>query len=166
VSAARAGRALVSVVIVFAAYGWLDVLRHLPGPHLPLVLPLRGNGNADDVSLATVIIVCVTSFLAIARVATPRRLVLAVLVRAALFGAFVIAVVALQEGIVEQSQPSFAWSSAIWLIWPWLAIACSALGTWIGAPRRRERTAAAVAVPVSAPISEPSEPRALEASVA
>jgi hypothetical protein len=166
VSLGRAGRALVSVVIVFAAYGWLDVLRHLPGPHLPLVLPLRGNGNADDVSLATVIIVCVTSFVAIARVAVPRRIALAVIVRAALFGAFVVVVVALQEGIVEQSQPSFAWSSAIWLVWPWLAIACSALGTWIGAPRTRERTAAVAAAPVNASISEPNEPRTLEASVA
>jgi hypothetical protein len=159
VIAARVGRTLLSGVIVVAAYGWLDVLRHLPGPHLPLVLPLRGNGGGDDVSLLTVIVVCTASFAAIARVAPPRRLARAAVLRAVLFGAFVIALVALQQGFVEQSRPSFEWASAIWLAWPWLAVACAALGTWAGAPSRREPSATASAAPAT-------ESRPLEASVA
>jgi hypothetical protein len=158
----RTGRALVAVVIVVAAYGWLDLLRHLPGPHVPLVLPLRGNGGGDDVSLLTVVIVCAVSFVAIARVAPPRHRARAALLRAVLFGAFVIVVVALQQGIVEQSQPSFAWTRAIWLAWPWIAAACAALGTWAGSsgrPAQQDATDATVGAPVS-------EPRVLEATAA
>ncbi|MEO9173881.1 MAG: hypothetical protein ABI317_00100 [Gaiellales bacterium] len=154
----RVGRALVAVVIVFAAYGWLDLLRHLPGPHVPLVLPLRGNGGGDDVSLVTVILVCAVSFAAIARVAPPRHRARAALVRAVLFGAFVIVVVALQQGIVEQSQPGFAWTSATWLAWPWIAAVCAGLGTWAGTPGTREQGDAPVSTPTA------SESRVLEAS--
>jgi hypothetical protein len=120
--------------MVVAAYGWLDLLRHLPGPHLPLVLPLRGNGGGDDVSLLTVILVCVATFAAIARLLPTTRVVRAAAVRAVLFGAFVIAVVALQQGFVEQSRPTFEWTSAGVLAWPWLGLACAAFGTWLGAP--------------------------------
>ncbi len=130
----RAARSLVAVVMVVAAYGWLDLLRHLPGPHLPLVLPLRGNGGGDDVSLVTVILVCVATFAAIARLLPTVRVVRAAVVRAALFGGFLIAVVALQQGFVEQSRPTFEWTSALWLAWPWLGVACAAFGTWLGAP--------------------------------
>jgi hypothetical protein len=131
---ARAARSLVAVVLVVAAYGWLDLLRHLPGPHLPLVLPLRGNGGGDDVSLVTVILVCAATFAAIARLLPTVHIVRAAVVRAVLFGAFVIAVVALQQGFVEQSRPTFEWTGAAWLVWPWLAVACAAFGTWLGAP--------------------------------
>lgn len=158
----RTGRALLAVVIVLAAYGWLDLLRHLPGPHVPLVLPLRGNGGGDDVSLLTVVLVCAVSFAVIARVAPPRHRARAALVRAVLFGAFVIVVVALQQGIVEQSEPSFAWARAIWLAWPWIATACAALGTWAGSPSSPEQPAARDKT-VSAPATEP---RVLEASAA
>jgi hypothetical protein len=158
----RGGRVLLAVAIVFAAYGWLDLLRHLPGPHVPLVLPLRGNGGGDDVSLLTVVLVCAVSFAAIARVVPPRHRARAALVRAVLFGAFLIVVVALQQGIVEQSEPSFAWTRAIWLAWPWIAAGCAALGTWAGSPSSPAEPAAR-----DETISTPAtEPRVLEASAA
>jgi hypothetical protein len=130
----RAGRSLVAVVMVVAAYGWLDLLRHLPGPHLSLVLPLRGNGGGDDISLLTVVLVCVATFAAIARLVPTVHVVRAAVARAVLFGGFVIAAVALQQGFVEQSRPTFEWTSATWLVWPWLGVACAAFGTWLGAP--------------------------------
>jgi hypothetical protein len=163
--AARATRSLVVVVMVVAASGWLDLLRHLPGPHLPLVLPLRGNGGGDDVSLLTVVVVCTGTFAAIARVLPPVRVVRAATARAVLFGAFVTAVVAFQQGFVEQSRPTFEWTSAIWLAWPWLGVACAGFATWLGAPHAEPETYAPALDSVEDETPLP-EARPLEASVA
>ena len=161
----RAARSLVAVVMVFAAYGWLDLLRHLPGPHLPLVLPLRANGSADDVSLVTVILVCTATFAVIARLLPTPRVVRAAVVRSALFGCFVITAVALQQGFVEQSRPTFEWTSAAWLAWPWLAVACAAFGTWLGAPHLDAPPVVHV-VDADDDDTELPDPRPLERSVA
>jgi hypothetical protein len=156
----RGARMLVSGVAVLAAYGWLDLLRHLPGPHLSLVLPLRANGGGDDVSALAVVLVWSATFAAIARILPPAAdaMVRAIVVRTALLAVFVVSVVALQHGIVEQARPTFSWSRAIELAWPWVASACAALGTWLGAPRRARSAVQARA--------ETSESRTLEASVA
>jgi hypothetical protein len=72
---------------------------------------------------------------------------------------------ALQQGIVEQTQPTFEWGSALSLTWPWLAAACAVLGTLVAAPREPPRV-----VTVSPVRSEPSpstsgaDERPLEAS--
>jgi hypothetical protein len=157
---ARGVRTLVSGIAVLAAYGWLDLLRRLPGPHLSLVLPLRANGGGDDVSVLTVVLVWSATFAAIARILPPAAdaLLRTIVVRAALLAVFVVTVVALQHGIVEQARPTFSWSRAIELAWSWIACACAALGTWLGAPRHARST-----VPARA---ETSESRTLEASVA
>jgi hypothetical protein len=163
----RLARGAVCLLAVFAAYGWLDLLRHLPGPHLPLVLPLRANGGGDDISLLTIVVVFSLTFAAIARVAPPRpsRRTRAALVRGALLAAFVFTVQALQQGIVEQTQPTFEWGSALSLTWPWLAAACAVLGTLVAAPRERPRV---VTVPPvrsePSPSTSAAEERPLEAS--
>jgi hypothetical protein len=167
-TAGRLLRALVCAVAVLAAYGWLDLLRHVPGPLLPLVLPLRANGRGDGVSLVTVLLVFGATFAAIARIAPPRlsRITRSALVRSALLVVFTITVGALQQGIVEQSRPSFAWGSALSLAWPWLAAAAALCGTLAAAPRaRREPEPPPVHEPLPQPISA-EEPRPLEASVA
>jgi hypothetical protein len=127
----QAARTAICLLVVLASYGWLDLLRRLPGPHLPLVLPLRANGGGDDVSLLTVILVFGATFAAIAYIAPPRarRRVRAAIVRALLLAAFLVTVIALQQGIVEQSRPTFSWESSLWLAWPWIAAGCAALGT-------------------------------------
>ena len=102
----RLARGSVCVLAVLAGYGWLDLLRHLPGPHLPLVLPLRANGRGDDVSLLTVIVVFTATFAAIARVAPPRpwRRTRAALLRGALLAAFAVTVQALQQVIPAEAS--------------------------------------------------------------
>lgn len=163
----RVARGTVCLLAVLASYGWLDLLRHLPGPHLPLVLPLRANGRGDDISLLTVIVVFTATFAAIARVAPPRpsRRTRAALLRGALLAAFAITVQALQQGIVEQTRPTFQWGSALSVAWPWLAAACAVLGTLVAAPRERRRLAAPVQSEPS-PSTNASDERPLEASVA
>jgi hypothetical protein len=159
----RAGRAVASLVAVLAAYGWLDLMRHLPGPHLPLVLPLRANGGADDVSLVAVVLVFAATFAAIARIAPslPTRARRVAVVRGLLLAAFLVTAVALQQGIVEQSRPTFAWGSALALAWPWLAAVSAALGTLLGLPRTAPVRASSPALP-----AEKTAPRALERTVA
>jgi hypothetical protein len=159
----RAGRGAASLVAVLAAYGWLDLMRHLPGPHLPLVLPLRANGGADDVSLVAVVLVFAATFAAIARIAPPlpARAGRVAIVRGLLLAAFLVTTVALQQGIVEQSRPTFAWGGALSLAWPWLAAASAVLGTLLGLPRTEPAPASSPALP-----AEKTAPRALERTVA
>jgi hypothetical protein len=160
-----AGRALICLVAVLASYGWLDLLRHLPGPHLSLVLPLRANGGGDDISVLAVILVFTATFAAIAHIAPPRerRRWLAAIVRALALAAFLITIVALQQGIVEQSRPTFSWAESLRLAWPWLAAACAAVGTLVVRPPARTGVAmrkhphpyaAAVPVPESRVLEE------------
>jgi hypothetical protein len=162
------GRALICAMAVLASYGWLDLLRHLPGPHLPLILPLRANGGGDDVSVLTVILVFTATFAAIARIAPPRerRRVRAAIVRAVALAAFLVTVVALQQGIVEQSRPTFSWEGSFWLAWPWLAAACAALGTLaVRQPARADLAMRKLPHPY-APAAPAAESRVLEERVA
>jgi len=165
---ADAGRVLACVVVVLASYGWLDVLRRLPGPHLSLVLPLRANGGGDDVSLLTVVLVYTATFAAVAYIARPRegRWMRAAIVRAALLAAFLVTVVALQQGIVEQSRPTFSWQSSLWLVWPWLAAVCAALGTLAVRPRSRPPAALRKLPHPAVATTPPAESRVLEEQVA
>jgi hypothetical protein len=166
---ARIARGLACIVAVLASYGWLDLLRHVAGPHLPLVLPLRGNGGGDDVSIVAVILVFTVTFAAIARIAPPRggRSAIA---RGVLLVAFLVTVVALQDGIVEQSRPTFAWSSALSLAWPWLAATSAVLGTLLGTPGRAAAAGSPVASletpPGPAAVVDTTESRELEQTVA
>jgi len=165
---ARLARGSVCLLAVLASYGWLDLLRHLPGPHLPLVLPLRANGGGDDVSVLTVIVVFAATFAAIARVAPPRpsRRTRAALLRGALLVAFVLTVAALQQGFVEQSRPTLVWGTALSLAWPWLAAASAVGATLLAAPRSRPRPIAPELVERPPATLVADEPRPLEASVA
>lgn len=165
---ADAARVLVCVVAVLASYGWLDLLRRLPGPHLSLVLPLRANGGGDDVSLLTVVLVYTATFAAIAYIARPRegRWMRAAILRAVLLAAFLVTVVALQQGIVEQSTPTFSWESSLWLVWPWLAAACAALGTLAVRPRSRPTVALHKLPHAATSTTRPVESRVLEEHVA
>lgn len=144
-------RGVACVLLWFAAYGWLDLLRHLPGPHLPLVLPLRANGGADDVSILTVLVVFGATFAAMARIAPPRpsHALRSSLVRGALVAGFAIVVGALQQGLVDQSQLGFAWSGTLSLAWPWIAAVCAAVATFVAAPRETRQ-------PVIAPPADPT----------
>ena len=105
-------------------------------------------------SVVTVLLVFAATFAAIARIAPPRasRPVRSALVRGVLVAAFAITVGALQQGIVEQSRPSFAWGSALSLAWPWLAALAAGLGTLAAAPRVRHHP---VAPPCQSPLSPP-----------
>jgi hypothetical protein len=163
----RAARGLTCVIAGFAAYGWLDLLRHLPGPHLQLVLPLRANGNADDVSVLTVLLVFTVTFAAMARIAPPRasRVTRSAIARGVVLAAFAIVVGALQQGIVEQSRPTFYWASSLSLAWPYLAACAAVAGTLLAAPRaERQAAAPPCEAPKPQPVAEESRP--LEASVA
>jgi hypothetical protein len=161
-------RLLVCLVAALASYGWLDLLRHLPGPHLSLVLPLRANGGGDDVSALAVILVFTATFAAIAHIAPPRpgRRLRAAIVRALALAAFLVTVVALQQGIVEQSRPTFSWQSSLWLVWPWLAAACAAVGTLLVREPARPRLALRKLPHPHAPATPVADPRALEERVA
>jgi hypothetical protein len=163
----RGARGIVCLVAVFAAYGWLDLLRHLPGPQLQLVVPLRANGNGDGLSIVTVLLVFAVTFGVIARIAPPRpsRVLRSAILRALLLAAFAIIVGALQQGIVEQARPTFSWGSSLSLAWPYLA-ACAALGGTLVAAPRAERTAVEPPCDVPQPQPVAEEPRRLEASVA
>ena len=108
---ARIARALAGPLLAVVSYGWLDLLRHLPGPRLALVLPLRANGGAGGVSLLTVVLVATATFALLAQVAPPHRLRTAMLVRPALYAAFLLTAVALQEGLVQQARPDLAWAA-------------------------------------------------------
>ena len=165
---ADAGRVLACVVAVLASYGWLDLLRHLPGPHLSLVLPLRANGGGDDVSLLTVVLVYAATFAAIAYIARPRegRWMRAAIVRAVLLAAFLVTVVALQQGIVEQSRPTFSWEASLWLVWPWLAAVSAALGTLAVRPRTRPTVALRKVPHPAVSTTPPVASRVLEEHVA
>jgi hypothetical protein len=159
---------LACVVIVLSSYGWLDVLRRLPGPHLSLVLPLRANGGGDDVSVLTVVLVYTATFAAIAYIARPREggWMRAAIVRAALLAAFLVTVVALQQAIVEQSRPTFSWESSLWLVWPWLAAVCAAVGTLAVRPRSRPPAALRKLPHPAVSTTPPVESRVLEEHVA
>jgi hypothetical protein len=159
---------LVCVVAVLASYGWLDLLRRLPGPHLSLVLPLRANGGGDDVSLVTVVLVYTATFAAIAYIARPRegRWMRAAIVRAVLLAAFLVTIVALQQGIVEQSTPTFSWQSSLLLAWPWLAAVCAALGTLAVRPRPRPTASLRKLPHPATSTAPPVESRVLEEHVA
>jgi hypothetical protein len=166
-TARRSARGVACLVAVFAAYGWLDLLRHLPGPHLQLVLPLRANGNADDVSVLTVLLVFAATFAVIARIAPPRhaRVTRSAIVRGLLLAAFVITLGALQQGIVEQARPTFYWGSSLSLAWPYLAAAAAMLGTLVAAPRAERQVEAPPCATAQPPVMA-EDPRPLEASVA
>lgn len=163
----RLARGLVCLLALVAAYGWLDLLRHVPGPHLPLVLPLRSNGRGDDISLLAVVLVFTATFAVIARVAPPRpsRRKTSALLRGALLAGFAATVQALQQGIVEQTRPTFMWGAALSLAWPWLAAACAAIGTLVAAPRGQQPVAT-LARSEPSPSANATDERPLEASVA
>ena len=121
-----------------AAYGWQDRLRGLPGPRVPLVLPLRDAGHQSAVPLAGLALLWLLAFAAAARLARPQRVLLSAGVRAALAFAAVLALQAVSLQLVRQATVGFEWRAAAATAVPWLVAACAVVGT-VGAGRKWER---------------------------
>jgi hypothetical protein len=127
---------------VLAAFGLFDVLRLVPGPQVPLALPLREPGGADGVS-ALVVFGVPLLLAALAAVAVPpRRRLAGALGRAAV----VLAVTLVAQGItiqlVRQAVLGVALTPALASASPWLMAGATLVGTLVSRALPQGRTAA------------------------
>jgi hypothetical protein len=134
-----AGRRLLLLPIVAAAYGWQDRVRGLPGPRSALALPLREPSHQAAVPLIGLVAVWLAAF-AIAAYVVPVRVLarpLAALVRGVLTVAVIVALQAVSIELVRQATMGFAWNAALATATPYIAGVCAAVATFVATPRRR-----------------------------
>jgi hypothetical protein len=111
--------------------GLIDALRSLPGPGLPLALPLRETGHQDRASLAVVVVVFALVFGLVALALEwphAHRLYVALARAAALLAcALVLQAVSLQ--LVRQASLGLDWSAALGSAAPWVCALAALLGS-------------------------------------
>jgi hypothetical protein len=129
----------VALPLLAAAYGWLELARHAPGPRLAQALPLHAAGHADAVSAPLVVAVFALAFAALALLAPPARLRVwqVALLRGAGSLALALVLAAASIHLVEQAQTGLSLGAALRAPAPWAIGAASAVGTWLGLDARR-----------------------------
>ena len=130
-------RALIPIPLLVAAYGWQDMLLRLPGPKLPLAMPLRETGGQADVPVIGFFAVWVISAALVTRIAPPRRLdpFVSGIIRGALTFAVLLPIQALSIQLVRQAETGFDWTAALRSPGPWLSALCLLLVTPLFAPK-------------------------------
>jgi hypothetical protein len=111
--------------------GLIDALRSLPGPGLPLALPLRETGHQDRASLAVVVVVFALVFglVALALEWPHAHPLYAALARAAALLACALALQAVSLQLVRQASLGLDWSAALGSAAPWVCALAALLGS-------------------------------------
>ena len=135
-----AGYVLV-VLLIIAGLGLIDLARAIPGPRIPLVLPLRETGHADGVSFLALVAVWLGVFAVAALLAPARRSHVATiaLARAGLAFAVLLPVQAVSVQLVRQASFGFDWSAAVGSPSIFIAAACAFVATLACTPARPGR---------------------------
>jgi hypothetical protein len=136
-------RRVVAVFVFAAAYGAQDLVRSVPGPQVPLALPLRETGHAAGVPLVAFLALWLVAFALAARLAPPLRAhpALVVAVRALVALGAMLVVQAVSFELVRQATLGLDWRAAVASASPWLVAACATLATLLVllAPRQLAR---------------------------
>ena len=131
-----------SVLGVLASAGLLDLLRGVPGPAVPLALPLREPGGADGASVLVVCLVPLALATLAAIVAPPARPYLGALGRAALVLVAAVIVQAISLELVAQAVLGLALTPAVDSAPPWIMAGATLIGSLVPRVRPLRRDAA------------------------